>query len=176
MKKLKGTEKQIKWAEDIRKEQMEKFNSWAERWQDQLIVSEGSRSPQQNKKIKGEIKMLKRKEIIEKLEEMVGISAGTLEMLSDTKLEDMFAVEVLRTYLEKNNLIVCTHFHDSELGFDEEGYYKEGYYYFQESDFYTRSRTKYASWKVRPEEVKGLCLEDGFLHLPGEQVDLKEVL
>lgn len=32
VKELKGTEKQVKWAEDIRKDQMESYNRFKERW------------------------------------------------------------------------------------------------------------------------------------------------
>ena len=32
MRELKGTEKQVKWAENIREDQMESFNRFKERW------------------------------------------------------------------------------------------------------------------------------------------------
>lgn len=86
-------------------------------------------------------------------------------------MSDVFTREelLLKDYLEKNNLMVCTHFHDTELGFG-----KDGYYYLEDKDFYDRNSTIYASREVPFYDVKGLHVKDGMLCFPDVQIPIQE--
>ncbi len=55
----------------------------------------------------------------------------------------------LERLLKENRSIICTHFHADDI---KSGV---GYYYLADEDFYTKSRTVYASWEVSPQDVIG---------------------